>query len=185
MGKRRTREDWIVAALAMIAERGVAALAVEPLAQRVGATKGSAYWHFPSREALLTAALRRWSEQGTAWVIEATSQKGDPAEQLWLMFERVMINEPSTAIEYAIMSAAGDPVVAPMFHEATRQRVDYLSGLFEGIGFEPEAARWRGRHLYGFFLGHIQLVSNDPSAVPSGDRRREYVEAAYRMMTAR
>src|SRR3546814_19576689 len=53
-------EDWAQAALDLIAENGVAAVAVEPLARRLGVTKGSFYWHFPSRDALLKAALERW-----------------------------------------------------------------------------------------------------------------------------
>jgi len=47
------------AALEQIAEQGVLAVAVEPLARRLGVTKGSFYWIFPSREALLVAALER------------------------------------------------------------------------------------------------------------------------------
>ena len=44
---RLSAEDWAQAALDLIAEQGVAAVAVEPLARRLGVTKGSFYWHFP------------------------------------------------------------------------------------------------------------------------------------------
>src|SRR5690606_41191321 len=66
---RLRAEDWAVAALDVIAEQGLAAVAVEPLARRLGVTKGSFYWHFPSREALLVAALERWEamEQETVF----------------------------------------------------------------------------------------------------------------------
>src|SRR3546814_7480606 len=57
---RLSAEDWAQAALDLIAEHGVAAVAVEPLARRLGVTKGSFYWHFQSRDALLQAALARW-----------------------------------------------------------------------------------------------------------------------------
>lgn len=57
---RLSAEDWAQAALDLIAEQGVGAVAVEPLARRLGVTKGSFYWHFPSRDALLQAALERW-----------------------------------------------------------------------------------------------------------------------------
>ena len=55
-----TREDWTRAALLAIAEGGTGAVAVEPLAARLGATKGSFYWHFRSRSDLLAAALATW-----------------------------------------------------------------------------------------------------------------------------
>lgn len=52
--------DWAQAALDVVATDGVNAVAVEPLARKLGVTKGSFYWHFPSRDALLHAALERW-----------------------------------------------------------------------------------------------------------------------------
>ena len=55
--KRLTARDWADAALAAIGERGLAGVAVEPLAARLGTTKGSFYWHFANRDALIEAAL--------------------------------------------------------------------------------------------------------------------------------
>ncbi|HVU82101.1 MAG TPA: helix-turn-helix domain-containing protein, partial [Rhodanobacteraceae bacterium] len=57
---RLSAADWERGALEMIAQEGVDALAVEALARRLGVTKGSFYWHFKNREALLQAALNRW-----------------------------------------------------------------------------------------------------------------------------
>ena len=54
--RRLSADDWAREALEQIAETGVSSVAVEPLARRLGVTKGSFYWHFPSREALLQAA---------------------------------------------------------------------------------------------------------------------------------
>ena len=62
-GRRLSPQDWIDAALAAIAAGGLAAVAVEPLAARLGTTKGSFYWHFASRDALLKAALANWEQQ--------------------------------------------------------------------------------------------------------------------------
>src|SRR5262249_6676712 len=83
-GQRRlTRDDWITAALAAIADGGLAAVGVEPLAARLGATKGSFYWHFENRDALLEAAIRRWEKQTTTDVAaEITAARDPPASQL-------------------------------------------------------------------------------------------------------
>ena len=47
------RKDWIDAAIVMLAEDNVEALRVDTLAERLGVTKGSFYWHFKGREDLL------------------------------------------------------------------------------------------------------------------------------------
>ena len=66
---RLTAQDWELGALDMIADLGLAAVAVEPLAKRLGVTKGSFYWHFSSRDALIEATLKRWGEDDSSDVI--------------------------------------------------------------------------------------------------------------------
>ena len=84
--QRLSADDWAQAALDMIAEQGVAAVAVEPLARRLGVTKGSFYWHFPSRDALLQAALERWElveEKDVFGILEVVP---DPTQRLRQLF---------------------------------------------------------------------------------------------------
>ncbi|MEU8610821.1 helix-turn-helix domain-containing protein [Actinoplanes sp. NPDC048791] len=66
---RLTADDWTSAALEAMAGGGLAAVAVEPLAARLGATKGSFYWHFANRDALIEAAVLRWERDHTEAVI--------------------------------------------------------------------------------------------------------------------
>ena len=79
---RLSAEDWALAALDVIAEQGLAAVAVEPLARRLGVTKGSFYWHFPSREALLVAALERWEKTEQETVFGKLEAVSDPRARL-------------------------------------------------------------------------------------------------------
>src|SRR5262249_59889731 len=46
---RLSRQAWVDAALEALGEGGLASVAVVPLAERLGATKGSFYWHFRNR----------------------------------------------------------------------------------------------------------------------------------------
>ena len=64
-----TAEAWAAAALDAMAAGGLDAVAVEPLARRLNVTKGSFYWHFPNREALLKAALALWEQRETVDVV--------------------------------------------------------------------------------------------------------------------
>jgi AcrR family transcriptional regulator len=63
--RRLTREVWIGAALNILATEAVDEVAVERLAEQLGVTKGSFYWHFRDRAKLITAALRHWALKRT------------------------------------------------------------------------------------------------------------------------
>src|SRR5262249_9909090 len=126
MGMRaRTRlspEDWAEAALEAIAEGGLAGVAVVPPAERVGATKGSFYWHFPSREALIEAALAAWEQTTTSAVIaEIEAASADPRQQLRLLFKRVTELAARDRIELALLATADHSSVRPVLERVTRR----------------------------------------------------------------
>src|SRR3546814_19865364 len=72
-----TADCWAEAALDAIAGGGLDAVAVEPLARRLGVTKGSFYWHFANRDALLRAALPRWERTEPAAIVPRIRQEYD------------------------------------------------------------------------------------------------------------
>lgn len=69
------RETLIAAALAMIAERGMAGLGVAELARIVGVSQAAPYRHFRDRNALVAEIARRGFEQLTA-ELEAARRSG-------------------------------------------------------------------------------------------------------------
>ena len=83
---RLTREQWCQAALEQIAVGGTESVSVEGLARHLGVTKGSFYWHFADRAALITAALDSWAEDATERVIDELTPIADPSERLSALF---------------------------------------------------------------------------------------------------
>ena len=52
--KKRTklsRDDWLASSMDALLLEGVEGIHIEPLAKRLGVTKGSFYWHFKDRQA--------------------------------------------------------------------------------------------------------------------------------------
>ena len=84
---RLDREDWVNAAFERLGAGGVEAVRVEPLAKDLGVTKGSFYWHFRDREALLDAVLEAWEARETDHYIKtAETDGGQPGERLRRFF---------------------------------------------------------------------------------------------------
>ncbi|MEO1273684.1 MAG: helix-turn-helix domain-containing protein, partial [Myxococcota bacterium] len=84
---RTTRQDWIEAAWSALAQGGpMEHLRIEQLARSMATSKGSFYWHFQDRAALLEALLQRWEETATAAIVREV-EAASKAEALALLWE--------------------------------------------------------------------------------------------------
>lgn len=198
MGERRVRkpsvnrltaEDWTAAALEAMARGGLAAVAVEPLAARLGATKGSFYWHFANRDALVEAALRRWESEHTDAVIALVEEQPDPLAKLRTLITTVIdstSNRTAQSIELAMLATADHPHVAPVLARVTERRVAYTAELFEALGLAADDARFRALLAVSAYLGHSQLAHAAPGVVPgTAEERRRYVDRIVELVAAR
>jgi AcrR family transcriptional regulator len=172
-GRRRlTAEDWAVAALTALGEGGLAAVAVEPLAARLGATKGSFYWHFPNREALIAAALSLWEARFTEATIAALAAESDARARLRALFIQVTGQAGQHRVEVNLMAAADHELVEPVLRRVVKRRIAYVVGLFEEIGFTKAEAGRRGALAYSAYVGHDELAGRLPGVLPIEGRAR-------------
>lgn len=171
---RLSADDWAEAALAALAEGGVAAVAVEPVAARLGVSKGSFYWHFANRRALLEAALRRWEAQ-TEQVIARLDGVEDPQERMRTLLERAFGQGRDAAVAFRLISEADDPVVGEVARRVTGRRLDYMEGVLREAGV-PEARR-RVLSAYAGYVGLAALVRMGTiSELPDGLAERAMME---------
>jgi AcrR family transcriptional regulator len=186
-GQRRlTRDDWITAALDAIADRGLAAVAVEPLAACLGATKGSFYWHFENRDALLEAAIRRWEKETTTDVVaDVTAAARDaPASQFRRLVVGVIERAEQDRVGPALVASAAHPAVAPALERVTATRLKLIATVLRRLGFPPAEARRRALLAYSAYLGHGQLAHSTPGVLPATSAaRRAYLDDAIRALT--
>jgi len=187
-GQRRlTRDDWITVALAAIADGGLAAVGVEPLAVRLGATKGSFYWHFENRDALLEAAISRWEQETTTDVVaEITAARDAPASQFRRLVAGVIERAEQDRVGPALLASAAHPAVAPVLERVTAARLDLITVVFRRLGFPQAQARRRALLAYSSYLGHGQLAHSTPGVLPATRAgRRAYLNDAIRALTTR
>ena len=154
---RLTAAHWEQAALDTLSEGGLGAVAVESLARRLNVTKGSFYWHFPTREALIKAALERW-ERGDEEVVMAQVQDiADPRERLRELFRRVSREMQSHVIYAALMQSLDSPLVRPVMARVSQRRLDVLALAYRQAGLERATAAHRARLAYSAYTGFLQL----------------------------
>ena len=139
---------------------GPAAVRVEPLAAALGVTKGSFYWHFADRGALLEALLAEWEEERDVALHELPAARGPAAvrELMTFLKPRVVASErgeaPSDAAVFAWAST--DAAVAKRVNAAEAGRIALIR---EMVG-DAEL----GEFLYLAYLGFLMRRRRVPGA---------------------
>lgn len=168
--------DWERAAMELIAEKGIQALAIEPLARRMGITKGSFYWHFSSREALLEQALLRWEEHDSRNLAKSLGEIDHPRDRLISFFRRVGREKLTHEVYSQLCAAAGHPQVEPVLERVADRRMLHLCSAFQEMGMPPDRARNQARLTYSVYLGFLQLQRQHQTPSLSSEEFEEYIE---------
>jgi AcrR family transcriptional regulator len=178
-------DDWAEAALEAMAMGGLDAVAVEPLARRLGVTKGSFYWHFPSRDALVRAALDLWERRETTDVIAGLEDETDPYERIFKVFRRANSSYKAGRLYLALAAASDDPLVGETVRRVSARRLSYLEECYRDLGLSASDAQLWSRFAYATFIGNQQVHRDSPDTFPAGPKFREYFKLMIRTLIPR
>jgi AcrR family transcriptional regulator len=163
-GWRGTPDLWLDAAYDLLVEGGVEAVKVMPLAERLGLSRTSFYWHFPDREALLVGLIERWKAKNTgSLVARCEAPAATITEALLNLFDCWYDNALfDTRLEFAMRTwSLTDPTVATAMGEADASRVAAITALFRRFGYDEAEADTRARTLYLTQVGYIAVRSDE------------------------
>ena len=168
---RLSRDSWIDTALELLLQSGPDAVAVQPIARKLGTTKGSFYWHFASRDDLLRATLERWEAVATDDVIASVEARtNEPRARAELLVEEVTSGQSPG--ELLLLAGTEHPDVAAAVERVTRRRIDYVARLLRSAGLTPAVAQRRATLAYAAYIGYAQLARSVPSVLPHNARGR-------------
>ena len=152
MTDQLSAKDWLDQGLRTLAERGFTALKAEPLANAMGVSRGSFYWHFADIGAFHAAVLKHWREVAAEQIIANVEAAGDNDNPLALLLRQAFGGRLS--LENAVRSwATHDPLARSAVRAIDRRRLSYVERLLRASGLSPKAARARAQILYWAFLG--------------------------------
>lgn len=161
---------WIDAGFEALAEGGIEAVRVDPLAKRLGVTRGSFYWHFTDRAALHQAMLKEWRKRASYQVGSRIDDR-TPAPDERLKQNLALPNSTprakrAAAIELAIrLWAQRDPQAARAVKHIDRVRLGYYAKLYAEMGLAPAAARNRAFLFYASLFARAYVVTDDETDV--------------------
>ncbi len=173
---RLSRQAWIDAAVAKLTEDSVDALRVDDLADRLGVTKGSFYWHFENREALINAVLDWWYDlmtEHTSGILDRLPP--NPRARLSKLIAMALSprsDVPGGPFELSLRDwARRDQSVRRIVSKVDAARETIVARLYRDLGLgEREAADWAHAHM-AYVIGDAMTRSGAVD-MDIGRRRR-------------
>lgn len=152
---------WLDAGLDALYEKGIEAVKVEPLAKRLGVTKGSFYWHFKDRRALLDGLVDRWVEVQSKTITHIEATETSPQEALEDVFRHITHKDSRHDVAMRTW-ARTDARAAAAVADLDAGRMAAVATQFVALGHSAAEARFRAHAVYYFQLGD-QLVLDEAS----------------------
>ncbi len=175
-----SRADWVESGLISLRSAGFDAIAVEPLAKSLGATKGSFYWHFADRAELVAAVLELWEQRETTDVIARVSAIADPRERLQALGSAAYAHAATGTTLATLLAHGDDPRVTEVLRRVTRTRLAFLENLYAEC--DSDHPQLRGRLAYALYLGMALLRASDPAGDPPEEDREPFFALALDLM---
>ncbi len=168
---RLTRDDWLDAAFKAVVEGGFDKARVLLLADALGVTRGSFYWHFTDHADLISALLARWREREIELdrILQSESTPNPQADLERLLdaaLSHAGANLENMRFELALRGLGRrDPGVAQMLLEVDQMRFDLFEQKFLRLTRDSKVASELAALFYLAIVGSNQALSR-PSSPP-------------------
>lgn len=157
MDQKKNRKNWLDAGLSALASEGQEGLRVMAIAQRLGVTKGSFYWHFKNLEDYQSALLETWEQGHTQDAIACVeSMGGDAATKLRKWFIGSIASDFTLARAMRSWSL-NHRQACEIQARVDQKRIDYLDKLLRDVGWKKDQATTLGHWAYWAWVGYSTL----------------------------
>ena len=166
---RLTREDWLDAAFRAAIDGGFSAVRVLTLADTLGVSRGSFYWHFTDHAELVHALIDRWYQRELA--MDKRMLEGElpnPAARILQILDNAIAHSVEERefdrFELALRSLASkDTAMATLLEKVDRKRLQLVYTYYAKLVGDDEKARELSALFYLAVVGSHQAM-NRPSS---------------------
>ncbi|GEM_PF-2653311 len=158
--RRRRRQELIAAAQQIVAQKGVADLTILEVTEVADMAVGSFYTYFPSKEALLEAAI--WEDLQRLSDPDDLEAQGLPLEQIHhiRLLQIFQFFERHRSLMRAVFGPNGSP---EQFHRGIRlMERRMMANLQESLSLTEDVAEWMSMLLSGMIAGGIRYLLENP-----------------------
>ena len=176
------RFDWLLAALELFVAEGIDAVRITRLADELGVTRGSFYWHFSNRDDLIESLVAYWRDKNTSVIVEAVNSATSLSDGIFNFFDTcVDHNQFDPRLDLAIREwARRSEDIREQIDLADSTRVKAITNLFSRYAYPMPEAFIRARVIYFAQIGFYALDVKE-----SLSTRLSYTEAYYECFTGK
>ncbi len=156
MEERKTRHSWLDAGLQALASEGPDGLRIMLIAEKLGVTKGSFYWHFKNLAEYQLAVLGQWEHSHTEQIIERVEHAGGNARAKLYNLATTVTSDFSLGRAIRSWSLANQDV-SQVQARVDQKRIEYTAKLLREAGWSKDEALTAGRWAYCGLIGHSVL----------------------------
>lgn len=176
------RFDWLLKALEIFVEEGIDSIRITRLADDLGVTRGSFYWHFQNREDLIDSLVSFWKDKNTAAITDSVAQASSLADGIFRFFETCIDDsqfDPRLDLALREWARRSTEIRALLDHE-DETRIEALRQFYLRFDYPMPQALIRARVLYYSQIGFYALGTRE-----SLQTRLGYTEAYFEAFTGR
>jgi len=176
------RFDWLLKALETFVEEGIDSIRITRLADELGVTRGSFYWHFQNREDLIDSLVSFWKDKNTAAITDSVAQASSLADGIFRFFETCIDDsqfDPRLDLALREWARRSTEIRALLDHE-DETRIEALRQFYLRFDYPMPQALIRARVLYYSQIGFYALGTRE-----SLQTRLGYTEAYFEAFTGR
>ncbi len=169
---RLSRTDWLQGALdTMVAGEG--GFRIDQIAESLGVSRGSFYWHFEGRRDFVHALAEYWRDKYTNAIIDELGAADLSAEETLRALISGIFDQGLGSYDFVVRAWARDePEAQETVWQVDRIRFDFLKNLFEQIGLDKTDASTRA---WVFSVHHTFESMYDADR----NERIKYLDALY------
>lgn len=176
-GGHLSAEDWIEVGYTILAEDGFKKIKIDAVCARIGATKGSFYWHFTDIASYKAALVARWG----AWNDEEHRGFGEladlpPRERLTRLIDQLTSPRHWT-LERAMREwARSDPEAEANVRKSDQRARRAVRQVFTDYGFDAETAAMRAEWIVAMGIGALHLSTSQADRSAAARHRDQLVD---------
>ena len=154
------QDDWLSAGREILIEKGINALTLRGLSEKLSVTTGAFYWQFKKLNDFHDAIRLDWINRNTTPFTRVFESNNLSAQERYIAYVNVLILEQQFDPHYdnAIREwSHSSKKTAEVLFEVDRIRIEQLTRMFEEFGYDERTALIRARVTYFHQSGYISM----------------------------